>query len=494
MVTLDSIALPFLLASILVSLNIETWSKNRDSNIKRYILVLLSGTCLGLAILTKIPLFTMIPLWVYLIYRNCKNGSDRLPIKMFVTWLIPILLIPSLWPLYATYIGEFDLWQKGVLDQVTRQRTEIIETFFHIDLILLLLGVSGLIYSFLKRDWTLVLWIVPFLLFVYAHGWFMYFHWVIVFPAFCIGAARFVIEMVQRVKINKINSFVVMVIVCTVIAGIGFFNTTILLNQNLESGAIKAIAESLDYSDRSDGLDDDSISENITVISPPEYSWIYKYVHKMAYAFDTHKDVGSKKIETNKTLILEKDSTIWLLDNIKNKFSSFVLDIGKARKICNVDIEWYKRDSKTHFPLLVILNESPKSSGDIFSVNGSSKANRPDIVDTKNVSARFINLTLPSNTENRTVGISKIIIYGKNGENDDCKGIPIKIIRFADRSLYFKSLKNFDIISSYQKLLSEDIKVSTYKIEPHDLNGFTKLLAGFKFTFPPDYVSIATNY
>ena len=99
MITLDSIALPFLLASILVSLNIETWSKSREGNASRYILVLLSGTCLGLAILSKIPLFTMIPLGVYLIYKNYKNVSGRLPIKMVAIWLIRILLIPSLWPL-----------------------------------------------------------------------------------------------------------------------------------------------------------------------------------------------------------------------------------------------------------------------------------------------------------------------------------------------------------------------------------------------------------
>jgi len=495
MITLDSIALPFLLTSVLISLNIETWSKNREGNVSRYILVFLSGTCLGLAILSKIPLFTMIPLGVYLIYKNYKNVRGGLTIKMITIWLIPILFIPSLWPLYAAYIGEFDLWQKGVLDQVTRQRMEIIETFFNIDLILLILGLAGLIYSLLRKDWIIVLWIVPFLIFVYAHGWFMYFHWVIVFPAFCIAAAKIVIDMVQRVKTDKVKKSVALLIICTTISSIGFFNTLTLLNQNLEAGAIKAIAEGLDYSDRSDDVNDDKISENITVIAPPEYSWIYKHIHKMVYAFDTHKDVGSKKIETDKTLILEKDPTVWILYNLKNKFSSFVLDIGKVRKICNLDIEWYKTNFGIHFPLVVIPTEHTVSSKNIiFSVNGSSKASNPERIDMKNVTARFINLTLLSNTENRTGAISKIMIYGKIDENDDCKKIPIKIIKFADRSLYFKTLKNYDIISSYHKLLSQDMKVSTYKIETHDLNAFTKLFAGFKFTYPPDYVSIATNY
>jgi 4-amino-4-deoxy-L-arabinose transferase-like glycosyltransferase len=82
-VWLESIQLPFLLCSILFalyskkSLSYETedksekkHGKNKDQN-KRYILfVLLSGIFVGLAIFTKIPVFTMILLVGFLIHTN----------------------------------------------------------------------------------------------------------------------------------------------------------------------------------------------------------------------------------------------------------------------------------------------------------------------------------------------------------------------------------------------------------------------------------------
>ena len=62
-VVLDSIMLPFILTSILLILE----TKIRPSYVN--VLSLLSGVSLGLAIFTKIPSFTMIPLLVYLILQ-----------------------------------------------------------------------------------------------------------------------------------------------------------------------------------------------------------------------------------------------------------------------------------------------------------------------------------------------------------------------------------------------------------------------------------------
>ena len=74
MVLLDTILLPFVLTSILLA----TYSGKAYQN-KTYkgslaiILIISSGITLGLAIFTKIPIITFIPLVGYLIYRNNKN-------------------------------------------------------------------------------------------------------------------------------------------------------------------------------------------------------------------------------------------------------------------------------------------------------------------------------------------------------------------------------------------------------------------------------------
>jgi 4-amino-4-deoxy-L-arabinose transferase-like glycosyltransferase len=72
-ILLDSIQLPFLLLSILFATYHSTTgsAQNHNKKNKKNIpLFLLSGIFLGLAIFTKIPAFTMIPLIGYLIYTN----------------------------------------------------------------------------------------------------------------------------------------------------------------------------------------------------------------------------------------------------------------------------------------------------------------------------------------------------------------------------------------------------------------------------------------
>src|SRR5215210_703324 len=67
MILLDSILLPLLLLSILLAVYTSK-SKSEKNNNNNNILIVLSGVFLGIAIFTKIPAFTMIPLVAFLIY------------------------------------------------------------------------------------------------------------------------------------------------------------------------------------------------------------------------------------------------------------------------------------------------------------------------------------------------------------------------------------------------------------------------------------------
>ena len=96
-ILLDSILLPFLLTSILFAL------KTKDSR-NKYLLVSLSGICLGVAIFTKIPVFTMIPLIAGLVYFNTGKNVKALTLLM-----IPVILIPLIWPLQAISTHQFDV-------------------------------------------------------------------------------------------------------------------------------------------------------------------------------------------------------------------------------------------------------------------------------------------------------------------------------------------------------------------------------------------------
>ncbi len=495
MITLDTIALPFVLTSILIALNLLKWNKTLSLN-KHILLVLLSGTFLALAMFTKVPFFTMIPLVAYLIYKNSNHLKRKFPFKIVGIWLIPIFLIPSIWPLYAISADQFDLFERGISTQTNKsedRRSQIMGIIFKLDSMLFVLGLAGLVYSFVRKDWIIVLWIVPFLVFVYFHGWFHFLHCVILLPGLCIAVSKFVIELSEKIKSRKIKKSVVLMIICSFIGCTAVFNTFNIVNQNLQSSTINVMSDGLNYLDTADGTDDDKINEKITVIAPTEYSWIYKYIHKMNYTFDTQMDIGPRKIETNKTLVVQKDEISRSFDELENKFSSFILNMNKLRKICYVDIEWYKRDPRTHSPLMIMPFENHSQVNKIvFTTNISNETNNPERIDLENTTGRYINITILPNPDNKIGVISEIIIYGKKDENQDCKKIPINRIKFKDSSLLFNNLKDYDIIASYQNLLYYMKQVSKYHTEDFTLNGYTELFSPMNFGINP--LQLKANY
>ena len=495
LVTLDNIAMPFLLSSILVSLSITTW--NKTHNVPKHIaLVLLSGTLLGLALLTKVPFMTMIPLVGYLIYRNSNSIEYDSRLKVILIWLIPIIIIPLIWPLYALSADEFDLWEEDFLNQVERadRRSVIMYSFFSVDPVLLFLGLGGLFYSFVKRDWIIALWIVPFLIFVYAHGWFNPFHWVVVLPAFCIAASKLIVDLVQRIKFKRIKEPATFTIVCIILIGITLFNTSNIISINVESDAIRGIDDSLDYMDKADGVDDDKINDKITVVTRPAYSWIYKYVYNLNDTIDTAKDIGKQKIQTNKTLIYQDNRIEDILNQLEDKFSSFVLDVGKVSEICNLGVEWRKTGNEPLSPVTVtpfVNDDSPKNA--VFN-SETNNTNNPQILDLKNTSARFINFTSVRDNDETNDAMTKITVYGKDKDNDECNTIPIEKIKFKDNSVLFNSLDNYDVIASYKRLFNDDINlISEYKTKTSDLNDFTKVFTQMRF-WPSRHLELLANY
>ena len=112
MVLLDSILLPFVLSSVLLALHSR--GPGNDNDRRRNALLLASGACMGLAILTKVPAVAMVPPCAILAYWASGRVRD------VGLWLVPALAIPAVWPAYAARAGQFDLWIRGVADQADR--------------------------------------------------------------------------------------------------------------------------------------------------------------------------------------------------------------------------------------------------------------------------------------------------------------------------------------------------------------------------------------
>lgn len=279
-ILLDSILLPFLLSSILFASHV-----NNTYGRKKTAMALLAGVFLGTAIFTKIPIFTLIPLVGYLVY----SGSSDNKLKTLGLWFVPVILIPLMWPAYSASQGQLDSWMRDVLWQAQRESQgfwSIVVTFFLFDPAVLLLGVAGFIYAAVKKQAFILLWIIPFVVFLAVIGYLQYFHWMPVLPVFCIAAA---------VLIDRAAT-IMPKLPYAAIAGLGLFglaSTTLLITTNVTSAQFEATAFVAEYAD-----------DETTIAANPVYAWIFVYIYDMEHSFLDYRDLLFLPVETEKLLLI----------------------------------------------------------------------------------------------------------------------------------------------------------------------------------------------
>jgi len=295
-ILLDTIQLPFLLSSILFAVYYTKDLKSSSNNNKRIISVLLSGIFLGLSIFTKVPVFTMIPLVSFLIFTNNNRN-----LKILGLWFIPVILIPLLWPAQGIMSGQFSQWLEDILWETQRQNggfSSAITFFVQVDPAFLLLGTAGLIFAAIKKDSLLLLWVIPFIIFLSITGFVQYFYWIPILPAFSIATARIIAYLAKkRIKGKKIQQIVLFAITSGI--GIfGFVSTTALVISNVSSQfeAAAFVSKYLQINNYN--------NNNITVISSPVYSWIFSYIYNKGHVFADYRDLLFYPIQTKKILLI----------------------------------------------------------------------------------------------------------------------------------------------------------------------------------------------
>jgi hypothetical protein len=200
-ILLEPIFLPLILSSVFFAIQHHyniTNSKNGKQN-QEMLAVFLSGIFLGLAIFTKIPAITLLPLVGYFVFTSTNNKKwMRLGI-----WFIPVVLIPSIWPAYAISYGQFEQWVDGISWQTSRVARSLLDSFksvFEIDPILTTLGILGAVWTTIRRDYFLLLWVVPYSLFLGIVGYSQYIHMVLLLPSFSIAAAILIIDFSNKLR------------------------------------------------------------------------------------------------------------------------------------------------------------------------------------------------------------------------------------------------------------------------------------------------------
>ena len=275
---LDPIQLPFLLTSILFALYTGIRAKQKESkeivNIKsrkenegtsekvrgerqgegyncysghkgmsnqNMILLLSSGIFLGLTIFTKVPAITLIPLVGFIVFTNNKKSFKALGI-----WIIPVILIPLMWPTHAMSAGHMEFWLDDVIWQATERPESSLDNslqdLLRIDPILIVLGSVSLIYAALRKDFFILLWIIPFIIFFYFVGRVTYNYWVPLLPVFCIGGSVFILEISSKIKsgISKPIGRILPFAVISPIVIFGLIINGMLITADLTSSQIQA--------------------------------------------------------------------------------------------------------------------------------------------------------------------------------------------------------------------------------------------------------------
>ena len=277
---------------------------------KNLVMILLSGIFLGLAIFTKLPAFSMIPLAIFLFLFT--NSHER-RWKYLGLWLIPVVSIPLIWPAYALSAGNFDEWLSGVLWQGSQRQGEgkmlgdIVAIFLRVDPVLFVLGVAGFVYSALKKDYFPLVWAVPYIILMYVVGWATHFHWILVLPIFCISAASILFGSFRWLSKNK--SAALRLLPYVAISALFIFalvSTTILITSDLSLAQIQAAAFV--------SQDIQSTTSGTTLISSPIYSWIFKYIFDRDHVFAHIRD-SSQPLQTRQILLIVDATFHHILSN-----------------------------------------------------------------------------------------------------------------------------------------------------------------------------------
>jgi len=295
-ILLDSLLLPLMLASILIAIHSE-------NSQKRMPFVLVSGILLGLAIFTKIPAFTMIPLVAFIIFSSSKSW------KNVGIWLIPVILIPLIWPVYSVYVEQFEYWEQSVIwqSQRTNDLLEIIYYFLLIDPFVFLVGFSGIVYSAIRKDWFVLLWLIPFLLFTSSVGYKQYFHLIPIFPVLCIGGAIILEDIVKRIQKPKIRREILVVSITV----FGLLSTGLVIVNDLSGSQFEVIEYVLKNVDDS----------NTTILASPIYSWIFLAYDKENVLLD-YSQIMFYPIETEKVMLIADEH--------------FLIDIGRGKELSEI--------------------------------------------------------------------------------------------------------------------------------------------------------------
>ncbi len=312
---LESIQMPMLLASLLFAIYLKNNNSQKIGN-KRLVLLLLSGAFLGLSIFTKIPIFTMIPVVAYLVYSYSHYNK----LKSLVIWIIPVILVPALWPAHAMIIGDFEKWKSDVMAQTDRESRPLIgalRTYFINDPVFFVLGLVGMAYMTIRKDLFPILYTIPFLIFLYWIDFVSSFHLIPLLAIFSISGAKLLFDVSTMIPYKKLK--IGFPIISTLgLTIFGLICITMLITINVSTAELKAHVSMIKQ------IQNDTKEGSVTLLSSPLYIWMPRHVFGLVY--EDRSYYSTIPIDTDKYIIVADDSVRDLIEQ-NNKRGKFILSL-----------------------------------------------------------------------------------------------------------------------------------------------------------------------
>lgn len=329
-ILLDNFLVPFLLSSILFAVSIPKSELNNGLHDRRQVvLVLISGIFLGLAVFTKIPAFTFIPIAGFLVFSNTGKSF-----RLLGLWLGTVIIIPSLWVLLAASAGQFDSWLAGIAEQATGREDKplvgSLQSFFRIDPVLLSVGALAVVMLLLKKDIVPLLWVLPYLAFFYFLSFSDIVHMVMLLPPFCIGFARLLDEgakyLISRLSLTKLQRLLPYIMLSP-FAIFALLSMSILLVLDINSNYFLAYNYTVEY--LSSQEEQNASSNPIAIIGrywTKSFLWIPQLVFDKDFLFIRDDSATFHRLSTQQILdydvLLIADNRIMALASGRDDLNS----------------------------------------------------------------------------------------------------------------------------------------------------------------------------
>ena len=282
---------------------------------KKVITSILSGVFLGIAIFTKIPAFLFIPLVAYLIFSMNKQNF-----KYLCLWSIPVILIPLIWPANALYLGELDEWLNSLTWQSEKSNNGLLVAFqklFMIDPIFLVISILSVTLAVIRKDFFILLGVLPFIIFCYLIGYVSYWHLIPIIPFLSISISLMIFDLANRFLQTRYNTLFLLIFICFVIIP-SFVISTNLITSNTNDfhlNVISAISKEVkDFNLKNNNNSNDSDKNinnknKLTVFGTNYWLWIPKYILDSGKNLYKNNFIAND-IKTNNILLVAGDNFI----------------------------------------------------------------------------------------------------------------------------------------------------------------------------------------